>query len=154
MDSTPLGTYLDKPVFKTATKITNTGDGLSKALGIDPQVLDPDKPVFVVLRCVPTNHILKPMVLEDTQQQGWELIYQLKAGLATIVDGELVKEVLDEQQKKIDDAAGIQRLPNFDADGNITDEREKSQIEREVANIAGRKKKAKADADLDQVGDV
>lgn len=89
-------------------KITNAGDGLSKALEIEPRDFHKDETVHIVLECKPNGVDFRPV--KDTDN-AWTLAYVLRAGRATIVDGDLVADVLDAQDRKLEAAAGIQRLP-------------------------------------------
>ena len=106
-----LGTFDDKDVLSTSIAITSAGDGLSKALAVDPQLLHHGEKVYVVLECEVTNVSFPPV--KDTD--GVSRKHTLKAGMATIVDKELVADVLDAQLAKLEEAAGITRLP-FEGD--------------------------------------
>ena len=80
-----LTAFEGEEVLGTTIKITNAGDGLSKAMSIDFQELK--------------------------DADGAMRVHVLKAGRATMVDGKLVADVLDEQDKRLEEAAGVQRLP-------------------------------------------
>lgn len=88
--------------------VTGAGDGLSKSLEIDERDFPPGVPVHVVLECLPNG--IKTTPVKDTDG-GYTLVYVLKAGRATFVDADLVEGVLDEQDIRLEKAAGIQRLP-------------------------------------------
>jgi hypothetical protein len=104
-----LGTYKGHDVLGATVSIRNTGHGLEEAMGVDPVELELGERVYVVLECEVEKHRYDP--IKDTH--GLQLVNMLKAGRATIVDGDLVRKHLDEQQARIDEAAGQQTL-DFD----------------------------------------
>lgn len=97
-------------IEETSVKITNSGDGLSKALAVDPPNVRHRDTVHVVLECVVAD--MQTPIIKDSD--GNELKMVLRAGRASIVDADLVAEVLDEQDRRIEEAAGIQRIPGMD----------------------------------------
>lgn len=104
-----------KDVRAATVKITHAGDGLSKAMKVNPSELHHQETVFVVLECVVSKVGFDPISEDSTDLMR---VHTLKAGLATIVDGELVRDVLAAQQKILDDAKGIQQLPYKDPDND------------------------------------
>jgi len=90
------------PVVRTTIAVTNAGDGLSDALGIDPQEFHHGQTVYVVLECEVTKVAHVPV---DKDTPGI-LIRQhtLRAGTGTIVDGDLVEEQVRRQAERIDTA--------------------------------------------------
>lgn len=94
-------------IEETSVKITNSGDGLSKALEVDPPNVQHRDTVYVVLECMVVD--MQTPIMKDSD--GNELKVVLRAGRASIVDADLVTSVLDEQDQRIEEAAGIQRLP-------------------------------------------
>lgn len=109
---TDLGTYDGLDILGATVSIRNTGDGLSKSMQVEPTKLGIHSTVHVVLECEVIKHTHEE--LKDTS--GLQLVNVLKAGRATIVDGDLVREHLDAQQQRIEAAEGVLRL-DFDADG-------------------------------------
>jgi len=97
-------------VLSTSIKITNAGDGLSQAMSIENEILHRKEVVYVVLECEVTKVGFVPM--KDTKE-GAIREHVLKAGRATLVDGTLVADLLDAQDRKIEEAAGVQRLPEM-----------------------------------------
>lgn len=148
----PLGEHLGDPIIRTKVAITGAGDGLSKALAIDPQVIGRDEQVYVVIRCALKDHKLEWFEDPDEQIGGWELTNRLRAGLATIVDPEVVADLLEAQQRKLDEAAGIARLP-LDGVGAPDSEDVGSELESHVAELANRRKR-KGEADLVSIEEV
>lgn len=115
-----LGSFAGHDVVKSTVAITNAGDGLSKALGVDPTVLDIGDKVFVVLECEVAKIGFAPV---DRDTDVLTRIHTLRAGTATLVDEDLVREHLDDQAKRIEEAAGVHRLP-MGEDGEVDDEGE------------------------------
>jgi len=93
---TDLGLFDKKPVLGTGIKITNAGDGLSKALQVEPQIMHHGETKFVVLECEVANVAFPP--IKDTD--GVTRMHTLRAGTATMVDEDLVRELLDAQEEK------------------------------------------------------
>jgi hypothetical protein len=102
-----LTAFEGEDVLGTTIKITNAGDGLSKAMSIDNEELHRKQIVHVILEC----EVTKVTFQELKDADGAMRVHVLKAGRATMIDGKLVEEALDEQDKKLEEAAGIQRLP-------------------------------------------
>lgn len=107
-NTNPLGTFEGRDVLQVVARITNAGDGLSKALNVRPIAHRAGDEVTVVMRCTvgPITHD----IIKDTDVMA--RIETLKAGTVTIVADEgVIAEALDEQERRIEEAAGIQRLP-------------------------------------------
>ena len=98
-------------VLKTAIALTNAGDGLSKAMSIDNEELHIGETVHVVIECEVTAVGFDKVKDTDALVRK----QKLKAGRATLVDGKLVEDVLDQMSQRLEEAAGIKRL--FDNDG-------------------------------------
>lgn len=95
-----------RDVHSTTVSITNAGDGLSKAMKVEPTELHHEQTVHVVLECVVSK--IRYDQVDDTD--GLQRVHVLKAGRATIIDAALVKAALDEQETKIDEALGNMKL--------------------------------------------
>lgn len=98
-----------KDVIASSIAIRNAGDGLSAALQVEPVAYNHGHKVYVVLECDVADVQHPPAV---ANQYGGALVRKhiFKTVAGTVVDEDLVREVLDAQQKKIEEAAGIQRL--------------------------------------------
>lgn len=128
--TTELSPYQGQEVLKTSVAVRNAGDGLSQALGIDPEELKLRSTVYVVLECEVKRHEHQPIDGTDAL----ELKQILRAGNATMVDGSVVKEMIDQQADRIkrarEAAVGTQRLPTEEeaekvhADGGHAEERD------------------------------
>jgi hypothetical protein len=109
-DNSTLSPYQGKEVLRTSIAIKGAGDGLSEAMGIDPQELAIGSRGVLVLEFVVEAHKHKP--IKDTNALSLEQI--LKAGTATLIDSDVVQAALAAQREKIDkakaDASGQPRL--------------------------------------------
>jgi len=115
MTITPdLGAFDGKDVLRTTIAVTNAGDGLSDALKVDPKLLHLDDKVYVVLECDVAKIRFEPIKDTDALSR----VHVLKAGTATLVDADLVRDQLNEQAERIlrakEAEAGITRLPYND----------------------------------------
>lgn len=104
--------YQGREVLSAGVKIRNAGDGLSKALNVDPVEYPIDTTIHVVLECEVAKHTYEE--IKDTD--GLSLIHDLKAGRATIVDVSVVEDFLDEQERRIEEATPQAAL-SFEDDG-------------------------------------
>lgn len=111
-----LHSFEGREVIGTRVAVTNAGDGLSKAMSIDPTELALGSTVYVVLECETTRVGYEPVTDTGTLLRK----HTLKAGTATLVDGALVADVLDAQKLAIERAAGVERL-DFEGDGDVSD---------------------------------
>lgn len=110
-------TFEGRDVVGTRVAITNAGDGLSKAMTIEPRELHIGDTVFIVLEgevTKVTHHRVKDTDVLNRVQV-------IRAGVATLVDQDLVKGVLDAQRLAIEKAAGIERL-DFEGTGEPGDD--------------------------------
>lgn len=110
-----LGSFEDGKVVGTTLKITNTGDGLSKAMQVEPQLLHSGQTVFVVLECE-----VGPITFDPVEDSGtYERKHSLKAGRATFADRKAVVKLIEDTATKIqaarDEATNAQALDlNYD----------------------------------------
>lgn len=122
--SDALGEYRGRKVLSTSLKITNTGDGLSEAMGIAPEILEPGDTVYVLLECEVGKHTHKL----NTKFDAYELQQVLKAGTATIVDDQASKKKIAAQANRLqrakEEREGTQRIPGTedvtDGQDNVT----------------------------------
>jgi hypothetical protein len=110
----PLHRFEGREVTGARVRVTNAGDGLSAALNIEPAEHRHGETVYVVLEAE-VSRVQYDESKDDPRQL--VRVETLRAGVATLVDAELVKSVLDEQREKIEEAAGVTRL---DFDGEET----------------------------------
>lgn len=114
-DNTKLTPYLGRQVLRTSIKLTKAGDGLSKAKAIDPEQYEPGTKVYVVMECTVGQHTHD--LIDGTE--AYELVQEFRAGTATVVEHDLVSEVLAEQRARIIEAeeAAKQRTGMLDPRG-------------------------------------
>lgn len=111
--SNALGTFEGRKVIKTTISVRNAGDGLSQAMEVDPQLLHQGDTVYVVMECA-----VGPVSFDPVKDSDSDCLrkHVLRAGAATIVDADLVKQAVEAQTEKIiasrEAAAGIQRVPD------------------------------------------
>lgn len=89
-----LAKFEGQDVLASRIKVAKAGDGLSKALEVEPTEFHHGDRVFVVLETVVGNVEFPP--LKDVD--GLARLHRLDTTLATIVDGQLVAEMLDKQR--------------------------------------------------------
>lgn len=107
-----IASFETREVIGSTIAVTNAGDGLSKAMDIEPVELHIGDVVHVVLECEVAK-VTHTVSKDDNSKL--VRVQSLRAGVATIVAAELVEEVIDAQRAKNDEAAGLARLP-FDED--------------------------------------
>lgn len=101
-----LGTFEGSPVTTSKVKVTSAGDGLSKAMTVEPVAYKKGDRVVIVLDCV-----VRRVEFEDGDINGDVCrVHVFKAGQAVVIDRQLVAEMLEEQAERIkqaeDDARG------------------------------------------------
>jgi hypothetical protein len=95
-----------RTVIATAVAIKGAGDGLSKALAIEPEELTIGETVYVVMECTTTK--ISHAQVKDTEHL--RRTQDLTAVTVAIADKELVADLLAAQQAKIDEAEGKKHL--------------------------------------------
>lgn len=107
-----------REVARTSIAITRAGDGLSEAMKVEPREFHHGDTVYVVLECTVTKVQFVPFDKADPAGP-LSRVHTLAAGVATIVDEELVKahiaEQADRNLRAREAEAGIVRM--FDGDG-------------------------------------
>lgn len=101
-----------RPVIGTGVAIKGAGDGLSKALAIEPEELTIGETVYVVMECTVTK--ISHAAVKDTDHL--MRTQDLKANTVAIADKELVHDLLAAQQAKIDEAEGKKGLDFTEGD--------------------------------------
>jgi hypothetical protein len=106
--------FEDHFVVASGIRIQRAGDGLSEAMDVAPVELHHGDTVHVVLRCRVARVAYEPVKNSDD-----ELIrvHTLKAVSGTIVDEQVVHDVLEEHRQAVEKARGVERLP-IDEDGD------------------------------------
>lgn len=106
-----LGEYLGKDIIRTSVKITKAGDGLSKSVGIAPQLFAQGDELMVLLKVKVGQHIHKPI----PETECLELVQEFEAITATIVNDQASQKRLAQQENALAKAEekkkGVQRIP-------------------------------------------
>ncbi len=114
-DTSILPPYAGRQVAQTTISIRNAGDGLSKGMAIDPQVLTIGGTYYVTLECTLEAHDYKRL---DKVPDMLVLDQVLKAGVAVLMDRDLVAAAIDEQRERIlvaeEERKNLKRLPFAD----------------------------------------
>jgi hypothetical protein len=114
-DEAKLGSYKGHEIVGAAMKLTNAGDGLSKAMSLTPVDLDFGQRVHVVIEAVVTEHGLKPAIAGDLYGP-LRVVSTLKAEAATIVENATVAKILDKHK------AALNRAKEIEGQRSIEDE--------------------------------
>lgn len=101
-----LAPFEGRDVLGAKVAITRAGDGLSKALAVDPQEWHVGDTVHVVIRCEVAKVGHQP--IDDTD--ALIRVHTLRAGTATVVGENIVGELIDAQDARLEEAQGVQRL--------------------------------------------
>ena len=113
-----LSPFEDRDVAEASIKVTNAGDGLSEALGIEAAEFHQGDRVYVVLETTVAKVTYEP--IKDTEEL--RRVHTLRAGVGAIVDEALVRKVVEEQRHANtlarEAAAGVSRIPGVDADAD------------------------------------
>lgn len=95
-----------KEVLSATVAVTGAGDGLSQAMAVDPIELHHQEKRYLVLEVDVTKVRFDPVPKTD----GLQRVHILRAGRATFIDADVVTAALDEQEKRIEEALGVQKL--------------------------------------------
>ena len=95
-------TYKGLDVLATVIKITNTGDGLSKAMSIEPVEVKFGEVVYVALRLEKTKDGYDVLFSKDDETPlGVAFVQQFKATQAAFVPEKAVRKAIDSMHDKI-----------------------------------------------------
>ena len=111
-----LGDFEGIPVLKTSISITKAGDGLSKALGVDPAIYRIGDRLRVLLDCVVESVEFDPIPDVDGRTRK----HVLAAGAATIVDQTFGQVELEAQAARIEQARVAAQREKDEAAGNVS----------------------------------
>lgn len=95
--------YKGLDVLANVLKITNTGDGLSKAMAIEPIEVEFGDIVYVALRLVKTKDGYDVLYSKDDEEKplGVAYVQQFKATEAAFVPEKTVRKAIDAMHDKI-----------------------------------------------------
>jgi len=97
--------YRGKPVMDTSAVIKKTGDGLSKAMELDPAIYEPGSVVTFVIRARVARHQF--ILSEDGAT--YSLVQQFDAGTLAVIDDDLAAEALNDMEARIQAAEDARR---------------------------------------------
>lgn len=117
MPKTTLQPFEGQPV-EAASMMLNVGSTIQRTMEVDPVELHKDDEVYLVVRGRVDK--LRFDGIKDTD--GMVRVHIVKANLITVVDGDLVDEALALQEKRIEEAKGVQRLPLGSTDPDAPDD--------------------------------
>ena len=98
--SSDLGEFEGKPVASIKIIITKTGDGLSKAMNVEPKVLHQGATGYIVLSYVANKIRFDPVPGEDEIIEV-DRVQILEATGATFVDRDLIGDVVEVMRERI-----------------------------------------------------
>ena len=105
------------PVDSTGIEMPGAGGGLNKALAIDEMELHHGDEGTLVLRYKVVKVRFDPIKDSDHLQR----VHVLQVTNAASIDGETVDAVLEEQERRNEEARGVKRLPFNPEDGDADD---------------------------------
>jgi hypothetical protein len=132
-----LGKYKGKKITKTSIVVNKLGDGLSKAVDIEPIIIDANDVAYLAVRVRKTKDRYDAIRGDDGKVTGYELVQVFDSIGATFTDGKLV---VDHIQSVVDRIAAEEAL------------RKNGQLTLEVP--AEPKPGRRAKKDVDQYGDL
>lgn len=95
-------TYKGLDVLATVIKITNTGDGLSKAMSIEPVMVEFGDVVYVALRLEKTKDGYDVLFSKDDETPlGVAYVQQFKATQSAFIPERAVRKAIDSMHDKI-----------------------------------------------------
>lgn len=117
MTTTELGDFEGRPVLSTAFEMPGVSGGLNAAIGIDNLVLHHGDEGSLVLRYVTQKVRFDP--IKDTD--GVQRVQVLKVTMAAQIDDAGVDDALEKQRIRVEEAAGVTRIPYPDGETADTD---------------------------------
>lgn len=124
-EAVELGDFEGRPITKTTVIIRKTGDGLSEAMTLDPVELHTGQRVRIVLEALVGPIRFDPILEKGEDTGNSERKHIMDAEVVTLVDWNLVGDVIERQRGLIETAReearlareaakGVKRLPNAD----------------------------------------
>lgn len=102
-DTSKLSKFDGLDVLATGVALTGAGDGLSKALAIDPVELHQGDEVYVLTKAIVQKVRFEP-IDKDNPRGPQRRVHMLRAGTATIVDPDFAKGKIEDQERLIREA--------------------------------------------------
>lgn len=134
-----------KDVVRATMAVVGAGDGLSKAMALDPMEIPEGTSVTIVIRGVVEEVSYKKISKDTPKLLGRK--HKIVAGTATFLDNALVAKALDEQDEKIrvakEKAHGVERLAAADGSDPVGEAekaakaRHPSKVKAEAVRVPG-----------------
>ncbi len=106
-----LGEFEGRPVRAIKVIITKAGDGLSKAMAVEPTILHQEDEGYLVLSYRVTKIRFDPVTDEDGNVDEVDRVQILEAQGATLIDDELGQDMIQGMQARIaEHDAEVKRL--------------------------------------------
>lgn len=106
----PLQQFEDHQVFASGIEMPGAGGGLNAALRVDEMELHHGDTVTIVIEAQVVKVRFDPIKDVD----GLQRVHVLRVENAAQIDSTLVDEVLEKQRIRVEEAAGVKRLPYGD----------------------------------------
>lgn len=148
-DTDNLNDFEGQEVGRTTVQITNTGDGLSHAMAVEPQEFQVGDQVFMLVRTECTK--VQFVADKDDVAAPLERKHTFKASGCTVLPAEavaMVKKHLEDQEDRvkraIERASGIQRLGDpIEDDDDLDDDDDETSLSEQVADLNAARSKDK-----------
>ena len=112
MTSTDLGEFEGRPILSTGFELPGASGGLNAALAVDGLILHHGDKTHLVLEVDTVKVRFDP--IKDTE--GVQRVQVLKVLMAAQIDADAVADALDKQRIRVEEAAGVTRIPYPDDD--------------------------------------
>ena len=123
-DSKVLGKYKGLPVTGTSIVVNKLGDGLSKAVGIEPVVIGADERAYLAVLVTKTKDRYDLVRNDEGKAIGYVLVQVFDSQMAIFVDGKAVAKEIDTMRERIrkaeEEAKGVLSF-ELEGDDEVTD---------------------------------
>jgi hypothetical protein len=96
----PIETHRGRAVIASSAKLTNTGDGLSRAMRIDPQSFNEGDRVAIIVEAIVTKHGYE-MAIKGDYAGPYEIKTEFKAESMFVTDNATVNKLLEKHKAKL-----------------------------------------------------
>jgi hypothetical protein len=109
MSDSSLGSHLDLPIKKTAIIVNQLGAGLSKAVEIDPIVIDAGEYAFLAVKVKKVKDRYDYIEDDDGATDGCVLVQIFNAVGATFADEKLIGAAVHKMMGKVKEAEALRK---------------------------------------------
>ena len=96
-----LGTYEDRPILSSSIIVNKLGDGLSKAVDVEPIVVNMGEFAFLAVKVRPTKHRYDAIRDEQNKIVGYELVQIFDSVGAAFTDAKMSAKAIEIMANKI-----------------------------------------------------